>query len=169
MKTLRNFMDKGAVFSECRRYRYLLWRVWNRLPGKRCVMFVGLNPSTADETEDDPTIRRCIGFAQSWGFDGLYMLNAYAFRATDPKVMLAAADPVGPDNDKALAFYGYESAFVVVAWGARCPLEREREVLGLLGRGIHCFGLTKQGRPKHPLYLWKHTKPQPFETSNKRT
>ena len=89
-------MEKGARFSESRTHRYALWRIWEK--GAPMVMFVGLNPSTADETQDDPTIRRCIDFAKRWGYGGLYMLNIFAFRATNPKDMKAAADPVGPDR-----------------------------------------------------------------------
>ena len=90
----------SATFSECRRYRYSLSRVWEWSDFQ--AVFVGLNPSTADESNDDPTIRRCIGFAKDWGFGGILMLNLFAFRATKPEDMKLADDPVGPDNDKTL-------------------------------------------------------------------
>ena len=92
-------IDRKTRFSPCRRYRYTLWRDWNPLlPDNVYAMFIGLNPSTADETNDDPTIRRCINFAKSWGCDSFCMTNIFAFRATDPKVMIAEPEPVGIDH-----------------------------------------------------------------------
>ena len=85
-------------WSACKRYRYTLWRVWNAQPKKIC-MFIGLNPSTADEFENDPTVRRCIGFAHREGCDALVMTNIFAFRATDPGDMKAVEDPVGVHNN----------------------------------------------------------------------
>lgn len=145
------FMKAGATFSECRKYRYALWRVWG--DGLRIAMFVGLNPSTADETADDPTIRRCIGFTKRWGMDGLFMLNAYAFRATDPKVMKRATDPVGPENNEFLASYARRSETVIACWGAHCSEIRAAAVKSAISLPIACFGRTKHGKPKHPLYL----------------
>ena len=152
----------GALFSECRTWRYALWRRWDF--GSRCSMvaFVGLNPSTADESIDDPTIRRCQGFAKALGFDGMYMLNAYAFRATDPKDMKRAADPVGPENDQWLRYYGSVSNAIIAAWGVHCDDRRKVSVCETIGRSIMCLGKTKGGRPKHPLYLRADTKPEPF-------
>lgn len=100
---LNDEWSSGAEFSPCRVWRYALWRRWDF--GSRCnmVAFVGLNPSTADESLDDATIRRCINFAKSWGYDGMYMLNAYAFRATDPRDMKAFHEPIGKDNDCTIA------------------------------------------------------------------
>lgn len=152
----------GAEFSPCGQWRYGLWRRW--VHGGRCnmVAFVGLNPSTADESVDDPTVRRCIQFAKDWGYHGMYMLNAYAFRATDPKDMQAAADPVGPDNDEKLWYYTRFVTLIVVAWGVHCDDERELQVLRTLNRPVMCLGTTKGGKPKHPLYLARSTKPQLF-------
>lgn len=152
----------GAEFSPCRVYRYALWRQWNWQGYANQVMFIGLNPSTADETEDDPTIRRCIGFAKRWGFGGLLMMNAYAFRATDPKVMKAASDPTGPGNDEALSYRATQVGCVIAAWGAHCTPERERQVCDVVGKRIECLGRTKHGRPKHPLYLRADTERQFF-------
>lgn len=140
----------GATFSPCRKYRYSLWRNWER---GAMVAFIGLNPSTADETVDDPTIRRCIGFAKAWGFGGLYMLNAYAFRATDPKVMQRELDPVGVDNNGVISCLGRSVELVIACWGAHCTESRERKVCEVIGKSIYCLGKTKSGRPKHPLYL----------------
>lgn len=148
------YLTTGALCSSCRLYRYALWRTWGR--GEGAVAFVGLNPSTADETMDDPTIRRCIGFAKSWGFAGICMLNIYAFRATDPRDMKATADPVGPQNDEMLAYYATYCRRIVACWGVRAADARVRQVLsdGVLGsRNVECLGRTKSGAPKHPLYL----------------
>jgi hypothetical protein len=143
-------MEKGATISPCGLYRYSLWRKWKQ--GPMCV-FVGLNPSTADATLDDPTIRRCIGFAKSWGFSGLMMLNLFAYRATDPGDMKAAADPVGPDNDDALHFASTNTTTVIAAWGAHGMFKgRDKQVRAMLPR-LHYLRLTKDGHPGHPLYL----------------
>ena len=91
-------LESSAVFSECRRYRYVLRRIWDR--EKSPAMFVGLNPSTADEVRNDPTVTRCIGYAQRWGAGGLIMTNIFAFRSTDPNGLLAIEDPVGPLNNR---------------------------------------------------------------------
>lgn len=145
--------QSGALFSICRRYRYRLWRSWDT--EKPLVAFIGLNPSTADETLDDPTIRRCIGFARDWGFGGMAMLNIFAFRATDPKVMKAAADPIGPANDVWLAKTAGEVSLTVACWGSHgSHLDRGAQVLrSVLTGPLKCFGLTAGGQPKHPLYL----------------
>ena len=105
-----------TIFSPCRTYRYALWREW--IGGDGYVMFIGLNPSTADETQDDPTIRRCIAFAKAWGYGGLSMTNLFAFRATDPKKMKAVADPIGPENDAHLLRLARDAGVIVAAWGA---------------------------------------------------
>lgn len=93
-------MKKTAKLSDCRTYRYELWRTWDE--SKPYAMFIGLNPSTADETEDDPTIRRCINFAKTWGYGGLCMTNLFAYRATQPEDMKRASDPIGNKNDETL-------------------------------------------------------------------
>ena len=153
---------KGAEFSQCRKYRYVLWRRWDWQGYANQVMFIGLNPSTADETEDDPTIRRCIRFAKDWGYGGLLMMNAYAFRATKPKDMQAALDPVGPGNDEAFGYRRTQVGLVVAAWGSHCSETRERQICHAISKTIHCLGRTKAGRPKHPLYLRADTQPEVF-------
>jgi hypothetical protein len=157
--TLSLFPDRqSAEFSPCRRYRYSLWRRWDDGP---YVMFVGLNPSTADETQDDPTIRRCIGFARDWGYGGLCMANLFAFRATDPADMKAAADPVGPENDASLERLACEAGLVVAAWGVHgTHLDRARQVAAARVLGdFTVLGLTADGHPRHPLYLKKTCRP----------
>lgn len=149
----------SAVFSDCRLYRYALFRVWN--PDRPLVMFVGLNPSTADERANDPTVRRCIGFARSWGYGGLIMANLYAFRATRPADLHAAAAPLGAQTDAWLVRLRARSGLVVAAWGADPGprLHRPADVMDLLG-GLHVLGLTKYQAPRHPLYMPAVTRPQ---------
>lgn len=149
MKTLCD--NASATFSDCRTWRYVLWRRWDK--NKLMAAFIGLNPSTADEITDDPTIRRCCDFARRWGFGGIYMLNLFAFRATDPKEMKAAQDPIGPDNDRCIAVCAFKAEKVIFCWGNHgAHLGRGKEIMGKIGPA-ECFGFTKAGEPKHPLYL----------------
>ena len=155
-------ISSGAEFSECQKYRYVLWRKWEWQGYANQVMFIGLNPSTADEIQDDPTIRRCIRFAKDWGYGGLIMMNAYAYRATDPKVMMAAPDPVGPGNDEAFGYRRSQVGMIVAAWGTKCSDEREKRLFQVINQPIYCLGKTKAGKPKHPLYLRADTKAELF-------
>jgi len=155
-----------AVFSFDRVYRYRLERWWqsgNR-KGLRCANFIGLNCSTATDTEDDPTIRRCVGFAQDWGYDGYVMTNIFAYRSTDTKGLLAVDDPVGSWNNDAIIQGAWEADIVIAAWGVHGTLHgRGEAVLRMLidnGIKVHCLGVTKAGHPKHPLYLPKTAKPR---------
>lgn len=158
----------SAVFSPDRFYRYVLMRDVAPLTGVGSVAFVGLNPSTADETRDDPTITRCIRFARDWGFAQLLMLNLYAFRATDPVILWRArrdgVDVVGPENLETIQQVAGGCDLVVCAWGAiqapRADAQIER-VLALIG-DPHCIGLTKGGAPRHPLYMPTAARPQAF-------
>lgn len=147
-------MRSDAVIDSTGRYRYLLSRVWEESAGT--VAFVMLNPSTADATTDDPTVRRCIGFARSWGFGGLLVANLFALRSTDPSELLRVPDPVGPANDDYLLGLRARVSLMVAAWGARGTLlGRSAEVRRLLEATgpIHQLGLTKADEPRHPLYL----------------
>jgi len=146
--------ERRAIFSPCGRYRYTLYRQWREGTG-RCV-FVLLNPSTADEQQDDPTIRRCIGYARRWGFAELVVVNLFAWRSTDPTVLAILDDPVGPDNDKWIDDSIRMADRVVVGWGNRGKLRgRGRAVLDRLQATLKfpvCFRLTDEGQPVHPLY-----------------
>jgi len=160
--------NSGATFSDCRTYRYVLWRQWE--PEAGFVAWIGLNPSTADETKDDPTIRRCIRFAKDWGYGGIYMLNLFAFRATKPADMKAAEFPVGAMNDTTLVDYAKKSQLVIAAWGFHGDyLGRAWTVTDFLpvhsGRVLHCLGTTKDGHPKHPLYVPAATRAVPYVKS----
>lgn len=126
-------------------------------------MFVGLNPSTADAEQDDPTIRRCIGFAKEWGYGELLMGNLFAFRATNPAIMAAADDPIGPDNDMWLNELAEEASLVIAAWGAHpIAASRAQQVVETLD-DVKCLGVTKGGHPRHPLYLPKTATPIDFK------
>jgi hypothetical protein len=150
-------LGSSAVLSPCRTYRYGLFRMWDldRPP----VLFVGLNPSTADELADDPTIRRCVRFARDWGYGGLMMANLFAFRATKPDAMPATSVAIGPDTDVWLHRLRERAGLVVAAWGAHpvASLRAER-VAALLG-DVHILGLTAGGAPRHPLYMRASTRP----------
>jgi hypothetical protein len=144
---------RDALLSECGRYRWWLRRSWEGGDG-RSVCFVMLNPSTADSLVDDPTIRRCVGFARSWGYSSLVVRNLFALRATNPDELLTAPDPTGgEEGDRHLRLAG-ESDRVVAAWGAGAPFARPRRALELLaGVPLYCLGVTKNGDPRHPLYV----------------
>lgn len=146
------YLEIGATISDCERYRYVLWRWWKKW--LRPAIFVGLNPSTADETDDDATIRKCVGFAERWGCGGIIMLNLFAFRATDPKQMLKADNPIGPENDAVLREHLVSTnGILVAAWGAHGHhLNRDVEVSKITDQ-FRCLGTTKDGSPRHPLYV----------------
>jgi hypothetical protein len=152
-------MRRGAVFSDCQLYRYTLWRQWG--PGE-VPRFLMLNPSTATAELDDPTIRRCMGFARAWGCGGIVVLNIFAFRATDPADMKRAADPIGPENDEYLRSEGQKGR-VICAWGAHGSfMDREAAVVRLfdgLRVPLYALALTGAGSPRHPLYLKGDLKP----------
>lgn len=160
--TLFEDRDRTAVISPCGTYRYLLTRVWDQtLPN---VGFIMLNPSTADADTDDPTIRRCVGFAKSWGYGGIAVRNLYALRSTDPRALRTHPHPHGPDNYRYLEA-AIHDALTVCAWGANAdPIDSRGLIDALIGWGgrPHHLGLTKAGFPKHPLYLRADTTPSPF-------
>lgn len=145
--------ESGAFISPCRNYRYGLWRRWE--DNAPYVLFIGLNPSTANEHEDDPTIRRCKRFAADWGYGSIYMANLFAFRATNPKDMLNSEGPVGKNNDDWLRKLSRDAGLIVCAWGSHGKhLGRDEKVNGLLaGYKLKCLGVTKDGQPRHPLYI----------------
>lgn len=154
----------AARFSEDGVYRYELARRWARGPVATWIM---LNPSTADAVQDDPTIRRCAGFTRSWGLSGIVVVNLFALRSTDPKVLRIARDPVGPDNDDAIHDACVRARLVVAAWGTHGDLfrrnERVLELLAMTPARVTCLGHTKDGHPRHPLYLPKDACPVDVE------
>jgi hypothetical protein len=156
----------NATFSPCRSFRYTLVRDLERpmfAARDGYVLFVMLNPSTADELADDPTIRRCLGFAERWGFSRVMIGNLFAWRSTDPKALRTVADPVGPENDAALARMAAGASRIVCAWGANVrkgPLRERPDFVGKILRAsvkgdteIVALRLLDDGVPEHPLYL----------------
>jgi hypothetical protein len=154
LKSAQRQMERSALFSRCGTFRYRLGRRWGEGPR---VAFVLLNPSTADELVDDPTIRRCIGFAQREGFGGLEIVNLYAYRATRPVDLRRAGYPTGPENDMHIAAAISDCAKVVVAWGVQARgSDRPEQVLDLLRqlrKPAYCLRVTLAGHPEHPLRL----------------
>lgn len=157
--------SSSAVLSKCGNYRYSLIRQWDA--EKPRVLFVMLNPSTADAQLDDSTIRRCIGYAKAWGAGSLEVVNLFAFRATNPECLLKVVDPIGSENDAHIQAAKQRASMVVVAWGCLCAFsERRIEVLKLLtedSKQVFCLGTTKDGFPRHPLYCKADLQPVLYE------
>lgn len=160
-----NLISSRAVMSACGLYRYRLWRDLGP-GGAGTVLFVLLNPSTADSEQDDPTVRRCVGFAKSWGFARAELVNLFAFRSTSPNALATAVDPVGPENDFHLQDAARAAHRVVAAWGAHGTLDGRGDVVrGMLAPFQPLtFGLTKNGQPRHPLYLPVNTPVLPWSS-----
>jgi hypothetical protein len=152
--------NSGAIIVGT--YRYRLWRTIDNNRNSRRILFVMLNPSTAEATQDDPTLRRCIGFASDWGYGVLEVCNLFAYRATDPDVLVRTRDPVGPDNDAHLLATADRADAVVAAWGTRGELfGRASQATSMLSRSRHliCLGMTRNGSPRHPLYVPRSMSP----------
>lgn len=154
----------GAAISECGQYRYGLWRIWDA--SRPYCLFVMLNPSTADETDNDPTVERCLRRARDMGYGGLHIVNLFAWRSTDPSILAGLDDPVGPDNDKEIVALAQDAGIVICAWGTDgAILGRANVVLAMLRQaGIQPHGLkfNLDGSPKHPLYVAYAEQPKPF-------
>jgi hypothetical protein len=162
-------ITKQAVISPCTNYRYELSRTWDE--SKKPVCFIMLNPSVADATIDDPTIRRCVGFARAWDKGGIIVVNLFAWRATDPRSLykLSKSEAVGPENDKHIIAACLRSDLHLAAWGTNGKLcRRDVEVIHLanqvivgqgVGSGIKALKVSKDGHPMHPLYLRADLKP----------
>lgn len=159
--------EAGAVFSPCRRWRYLLWRRWDE---KRPVAnFLMLNPSTADEVKLDPSCTRARRYAERWGYGALIVTNLFGWRATDPEEMKGAKDPVGAGNDRAILAAASEASIVVCAWGNHgAHLGRSLEVRRILKRvQLHLLRMNGSGEPAHPLYLPGSLRPRPFKSEER--
>lgn len=150
-------IEKSAIISECEQYRYELHRIWR--PKSQLVCWVMLNPSTADANFDDPTIRRCIGYTMRWGCGGIIVVNLFALRATDPNDLCVSIDPIGSENYHYIFQASWEAGLTIAAWGIRGKyLGQDEKVLAQL-TNPHYLALTKNGSPRHPLYLKKELKP----------
>lgn len=169
-------LNSPAIFSPCRTWRYTLHREWNLLIERSSdgdkliqapkVVFIGLNPSTADEVQDDPTVRRCIGFAKRWGYNGMFMLNIFGLRGMNPKVLYRATDPVGPENDYYIGqvITSADVTLVVACWGNHGVLRLRGFIVEELSyiEDVPLFrlgDLTQKDQPRHPLYLRGDLKP----------
>ena len=145
----------GAIFSDDRRFRYALWRIWDK--SLDALLFIGLNPSTAGVTKDDPTVVRMVGFAKSWGFGGLFVGNLFSIVSADPAVLCleSSAELPGGPNATAIINMRLISTTVIVGWGdfGRYAGTRPAEVLALIGEPVHCIKVNRSGEPSHPLYL----------------
>lgn len=168
-------MQRDAALSADGLYRWALWREW-RSPYEQplWVTFIMLNPSTADASDDDPTIRRCIGFAEALGGTGLAVANLYAFRATKPEDLWQADDPVGAANDDYIAtFLAMAARYnfpVIAAWGSHAKPDRVAQVLSLPGADrLQALHVTKSGAPGHPLYLPASARPTPWPATPKES
>lgn len=163
-------ISSGAVFSEDRKYRYRLWRVWDEeLPR---VLFVMLNPSIADEQREDPTLRRCLGFARSWGFGGLYVGNLFAYVSSRPDDLFGAGDPLGRDNNDHLSAMISECSQLICAWGNAPVIKRLGGIPDwkvLRQAGLYCIRRSKNGFPCHPLYQAITSFPLPYAFNSERT
>jgi hypothetical protein len=156
-----------AVISADGKYRYKLGRYWS--PKAPPVVWIMLNPSTADAVENDPTIRRCVSFAKRWGFGGIEVYNLFALRSPDPITIGTAIDPVGPDNDSWLRAASQSGRRIIAAWGScqsHLQTIRASQVIKILRRGAGpapaTLGLTKSGQPRHPLYVRGDAELLPF-------
>ncbi|MFN4249080.1 MAG: DUF1643 domain-containing protein [Flavipsychrobacter sp.] len=155
MKTNEEGIIMDACISKCQQYRYWLSRVWD--VEKPLIMYIGLNPSTADAEKDDPTITRMIGFAKGWGYGGMIVTNLFAYRATSPTDMFNAAEPVGIDNDHHIRMQYGKCHTVVFCWGVNGYYKDRNKMVSSFFPHAQCFGTTINGYPKHPLYLKSDT------------
>jgi hypothetical protein len=160
-------MKMDALISECGTFRYMLERTWDEY--SRHVLFIMLNPSTADAVKNDQTITRCCNFARSWGYGGILVGNLFAFRSKEPKDLLPVSDPIGPDNEKHLIDLSKRASLIVLAWGngkivdkikKRYPDYKPLKAMG--EKKFHYLKLSSDGTPYHPLYLPKTLTPTPY-------
>ena len=153
-------LDTGATFSSCQTYRYALWRIWE--PSAPTILFIGLNPSTADAKQNDPTIRRCISFAKRWGYGVMYVANLFSLRTPHPKHLKAAPDPIGYETDYWLTHLSHNADCVIACWGNHGSFCHRDQVITAMIANLYCLAITKQGQPAHPLYLPNTLIPIPF-------
>ena len=167
---MSSHIRRSAEISDCGRYRWWLRRTWphhgffGESPSRGCVCFVMLNPSTADGMQDDPTTRRCIGFAKRWGFNTICIRNLFPWIATDPRELRRAEDVTGGHRGDIELMTSLTGDMVVAAWGTGVPLGRDHHVMEMFRKAfplvqVHCLGTTKNGSPRHPLYVRAETDP----------
>ena len=156
-----DLIERKAAFSRCRDYRYALWRTWDA--SKPQVLFIGLNPATADASQDDNTMRRCMVYARDWGFGSMAVGNLFAFRTTWPSELKKARDPVGKTNDRWLRRLSKEAEMTVAMWGNDGSyLDRAAGFIKAYP-DLHCFRVTAQGQPHHTRGLPNGLQPRPYK------
>ena len=156
-------ITRTATFSRCLDYRYTLERRWNSETADKRVVFVGLNPSTADHRVDDPTIRRCIGFARSWGYNVLTVVNLFAYRTPYPSELRKASDPIGSSNSRHLGRVIRESDLVIACWGRHGSWQAQDKRLEKRFKDrLNCLAINNDGSPAHPLYQRATVTPIPW-------
>lgn len=153
-------MKKKANISKDKIYRYTLSRTWDST--KPTVLFIGLNPSIADENVDDPTVTRCINFAKNWGYGTLLMANLFAYRTTYPKEIYLIDDPIGKDNDYYLLECVKQSDLIIACWGNNGTYMDREKIIKELVPNLYCLQKNKNGTPHHPLRLPRNINPIPF-------
>ncbi|MBF1195928.1 MAG: DUF1643 domain-containing protein [Fusobacterium periodonticum] len=153
-------MKKQANISKDKIYRYTLSRTWDST--KPTVLFIGLNPSIADENVDDPTVIRCINFAKDWGYGTLLMANLFAYRSTYPKEIYLIDDPIGKDNDYYLLECVKQSDLIIACWGNNGTYMGREKIIKELVPNLYCLQKNKNGTPHHPLRLPRNINPIPF-------
>lgn len=157
----KNGVKSTAIYSDCERYRYVLTREWDA--SKKRVLFIALNPSTATELANDPTVARMMNYAKDWGYGSASVCNVFGYRATDPRDMKAQSDPVGADNDALILGEVAKCEKVIACWGNHAlHLGRSMELRPKLGK-LYSLGVNANGEPKHPLYLKKDLVPKKLE------
>ncbi|MFL2873759.1 MAG: DUF1643 domain-containing protein [Pseudohongiellaceae bacterium] len=157
------YVSTKCNFSRCRNYRYSLQRAWaQREENSNQVLFIGLNPSTADSKSDDPTIRRCVNFASSWGFNAMEVVNLFSFRATYPRDLFEAELPIGSRNDFWINNAYKRSTLTIACWGSMGNYKnRSKKITNSLDN-LFCIKKNKDGTPSHPLYLNSQSTPIPY-------
>ena len=159
-----NYISATCKFSKSRVYRYSLRRSWSQGNSKQ-VLFIGLNPSTADSKSDDPTIRRCVQFANDWGFKSLEVVNLFAYRATYSKDLFGEKNPIGLYNDNWIKRAHERSSLTVACWGSAGRFKNRSETVMNLIDNLFCIKLNKDGMPSHPLYLNSKLTPRPYSNN----
>lgn len=161
-------IQRNTVFSVCGLYRYTLWRDWSdelfkSKNEKGFVQFIGLNPSVADATIDDNTIRRCKRFTERFGFKAMCMTNLFAWIETDSTKLALVNKPIGDDNDKWLSEIGRQAEIVIACWGTKGNLMKRAAVVKAMFPKLYCLRKTAEGHPEHPLYLPGNLLPVEFK------
>jgi hypothetical protein len=159
----KKMMNAGADISKDKKYRFSLWRIWDE--SKDIVLFIGLNPSNADETNDDPTIKKLITLCGNWGVGGFYIANLFAFITSNPKELLNAGDPIGSLNDSKIQELSEKCSRTIFMWGNHGVLMNRNKIVSARFKSPYCIGITKKGNPIHPLYQNGHSELKEYNQS----